>query len=147
MVVCRITLPLEEVGLVPVEALSDIVGRLRHGPRCTLSLPLGELLPEALTEYLLTVINGNRTHCEAFRYRECRQQPLTKQGLAQVFVRQMSQLESAGGRCFEWLQLTLNGRLHLRASDTFCQACHAPQTRFLFIDAGGRTHWLAVDDD
>lgn len=108
-------------------------------------LKLEQILEKPRAEYLLRMINSNRTVYEGFYYRQIPEKPMGKNGLCCLLEEQLGNMKMDGKECFDRIALgTAEGMVQAAYSDSFIRASRDQQGEYLYIFADKREERIFV---
>ncbi|MBS6195410.1 MAG: hypothetical protein KH828_07495 [Clostridiales bacterium] len=111
----------------------------------------GRLMPEAMTEYLLQMINTNRYASQLFRYRQIREEPLERMGLYRLLGEQLGRMGMDGIPCFTGFRLTGENQreagFQISYGKEFLRASRDEGGRFLYLFSDTRREEIILKKD
>lgn len=108
-------------------------------------LKLEQILEEPRAEYLLRMINSNRTVYEGFYYRQIQEKPMGRNGLCSLLEEQLGSMKMDGKECFNSIALgATEGMVQAVYSDSFIKASRDLEGEYLYIFADKREEQILI---
>lgn len=108
-------------------------------------LKLEQILEEPRAEYLLRMINSNRTVYEGFYYRQIQEKPMGRNGLCCLLEEQLGSMKMDGKECFNSIALgATEGMVQAVYSDSFIKASRDLEGEYLYIFADKREEQIFI---
>jgi len=140
----RATLKIEggkDFVIITPQMLSALICQIRiHTVQC-FTVPVEEIMPGRLEQYLEKLINTNRYAAPCFRYSDIMEEPITKDGLYRIVGSQLEVLKMDRTACFHSVvpvdATDGEAALDIACTEPFFLACKDITMRFAYIGQSG----------
>lgn len=135
-----------EFIIISPQILQELLADVRKSKEKELFVDMGQLIPNAYREYLLNVINSNRSE-PYFSFDYIKQDPVALAELFRITEKQLKQMNIGDAECFEEIQL-LERRgqwLELDCTEPFWIACKDTEALFLYRHTDGSEEIIMVE--
>ena len=108
-------------------------------------LKLEQILEKSKAEYLLRIINSNRTVNEGFYYRQISEKPMGRNGLCCLLEEQLGNMKMDGKECFDRIALgAAEGIAQAVYSNSFIKASRDLEGEYWYIFADKRKEQIFI---
>lgn len=108
-------------------------------------LKLEQILEKPREEYLLRMINTNRTVYEGFYYRQIHDIPMGRTGLCCLLQEQLGKMKIDGRDCFDSIVFEVTeGKIQVLYSDSFTNASRDLRGEYLYLFSDKREEQIFI---
>ena len=139
----------EEFIIISPKVLALLLKKIHGMENHTIEIPVESIMPPGYTQYLLNVINSNRSH-KLFNFFSTTEEPLQKEHIYKIIEHQMRNLKIESEECFKKIVLHVGdsediAEYEIETMDFFFCLCKNENSRFVYIFPDGNRESIFVE--